>query len=231
MRLPALLLALSLSCGACAADPLSDLSTALGGDDFEAKRAAIQAVTGLPKDQDEKVLDALVRALGDRQAKAIAADALRSRAGVAKPKPGFPGGGYPNHPSQDTPAEWGKWVAMWKKDQTESKRIKDLEKKAKEAEEKEAQKKKEAEDAAKKPADGTAAATDANAIKTAQVEAIQGVRCRVHFRNGGSQVYALIAKRTDADGNLLSVRVAHLDGGGTEVLSADIIVRIEEDVK
>jgi hypothetical protein len=41
----------------------------------------------------------------------------------------------------------------------------------------------------------------------------------------------IVNKRTDQDGNLISVRVVHRDQGGEETLSADLIARIDEDVE
>jgi hypothetical protein len=41
----------------------------------------------------------------------------------------------------------------------------------------------------------------------------------------------VIFKRTDPDGVLQSVRIIHLDGGGEETLTADLIARIEESAR
>ena len=215
-----------------AADPLADLRSAMAGDDFSAKRAAIAAVTGMAKDQDEEVLNALIGALGDRQASTVAADALRARTGLSKPRPeARSASSYPGHPPSDSAGDWSAWVAAWKKEQAKDKKLTDLDKKTKQLEKEQKDKEKAEKD--KKP-DGDAKTDDKPAeakSRTAEVQAQRGPRCRIHFRNGGSKVYYLIAKRTDADGNLLSVRVAYLNDDGTEVLTADAIARLEEDVR
>lgn len=54
---------------------------------------------------------------------------------------------------------------------------------------------------------------------------------RVIFKNGSNLVCYILTRRTDADGNLLSVRIVHPDGSGEETLAAAMIARIEEDVK
>lgn len=233
--LTALPLVLIVAARLAAGDALEDYATAMAGDDFQAKRAAIQAVASLPKDQDEKVLGLLVQAVGDRQSTEVALAALRARTGLQKPGGWVKrGSGYPNYPTTDDAAGWGAWLSGWKKDNDEKKKLSDVEKKAKELEKKakELEKKK---DKKEGEADPAAAAGDQakpeDKPRIAEVAVEKGPRCRIHFKSGGSKVYYLLAKRTDADGNLLSVRVSYMDGGGTEVLTADAIARIDEDVK
>ncbi len=54
---------------------------------------------------------------------------------------------------------------------------------------------------------------------------------RIIFKNGSNLLCYILTRRTDADGNLLSVRIVHPDGSGEETLAAAMIARIEEDVK
>lgn len=242
MRSPlAIPFVLALTAQLFASDVVSTFNTAMGGDDFQAKRNAIQAVAGMPKDQEEQCLELLIRAVSDRQGSETALAALRSRTGLQRPVGRMmQGSGYPNYPLTDDAAGWGLWLSGWKKDHDEKKKLADVEKKAKDLEkktkelEKKEKDKKDGKDGGEttKEGDGDKSETKTgDKPATPIVEGEKGPRCRIHFKNGGSKVYYMLAKRTDADGNLLSVRVAYMDGGGTEVLTADAIARLDEDVK
>lgn len=216
-----------------AADPVASFKAAMAGDDFQAKRAAVQAVAGLSKDDEEQALTLLVQAAGDRQASEIAINALRARTGLQKPTGWVTkGSGFPNYPIEDTGAGWSAWLSGWKKVNDEKKKLSDVTKKAKELEEKTKalEKKDKEKDGAEAHADGDAAEKKEKPLPV-DINGERGPRCRVHFKNGGSKVYILLAKRTDADGNLLSIRVTYPDGGGKEVISVDSISRLEEDLK
>lgn len=250
MRIPLVItLACMLAATGFGADAVANFQTAMAGDDFQAKRGAIQALAGLSKDQDEKVLGLLVSAVSDRQASEAALDALRSRSGLAKPGGWVKrGGGFPNYPVTDDAAGWSSWLSAWKKANDEKKKVAEIDKKTKELEKKaedktdkaktdktkdgkEGEEGKGEETAGKEGEEKEGDKSDKNRTRTAEVDVERGPICRVHFRNGGSKVYRLVAKRTDADGNLLSIRVSHSGDGGTEVLTADAIARLEEDVK
>ncbi len=51
------------------------------------------------------------------------------------------------------------------------------------------------------------------------------------FKNGSNLICYILTRRTDADGNLISLRIVHPDGSGEETLDAAMVSRIEEDVR
>ena len=180
---------------------------AFSSEDFQAKRAAIRTMQDRASGPDREVIPLLIGKLGDRQGTDLLVQALKSRGGS----------GTPN--SQD-PAEWQAWLAtkqpVW-----------------------EAAAKKAAEDAAKKAATAamaanqggeTAPAAPPGERRTPALPDDLGTADRIIFRDGSSLVCYILARRLDTEGNLSSIRVIH-PGGGEETLKADIISRIEEDVR
>jgi len=196
--------------------------TAMGGQDFQAKKQAMQALAG----DDSIILPLLVQALNDRQVGEFALQALRSRTGLAAPTNKRVGGpGYPGYPQDDSSSSWSGWLADRTKAVEQEKLLKELKDKAN-----------------KKPDKTTAKPEDPNATpdvpanpdkqpKVAAIDTDLGTIDRVILRSGGALMCYVLSKRTDADGNLISIRVAHPDGGGEEVLQADLVARLEEDVK
>ncbi len=236
MRIAALrLLLLATMAGLLgAADPAADFKKAMASDDSVAKKDAIGAIGALPEDD---ALALLVSAVDDRQAHDAVVAALRARTSLA-PTARNRSAGYPGYPTADTGSAWGQWLAARTKEKTAEKKTSDLDKKLKDLEE--AKKKKDKDGKDGKAADG--AAPDGAAAETpgdtgkkgtlaVEAPADLGRPDRILFKNGGSLVCYILSKRTDADGVLQSVRIVHLGDGGEEILSADLIARIEEDIR
>ncbi len=228
-----LLFAVFSLCARAADDPFAVFNAAMAGQDFTAKRSAIAGLVAAPKTQDDAVYAALVAALSDRQGQDDAIQALRGRSGLRPPaKKGA--SQYPGYPASDAAAAWQAWLAARKQDLDNRAKIANTEKLAKEAKET-------ADKNAKKIAGKTDDKTDA-VISETPVAAVTpgkptwvpppelGKADRIFLKNGGSLVCYIQSKRLDADGNLRSVRVVHEDGG-EETLAADLIARIEEDVR
>ncbi|MBA3938100.1 MAG: hypothetical protein H0X38_11605 [Planctomycetes bacterium] len=238
MRIAALrLLLLALMAGLLgAADPAAAFKKAMASDDSVAKKDAIGAIGSLP---DADVLALLVSAVDDRQAHDAAVAALRGRTGL-QPTSRNRSAGYPGYPTADTGAAWGQWLAARTKEKDAEKKSAEQDKKLKELEEAKKKKEQEGKDGkdgkdgkGEKPADGTTAdaAPEKKSSLAVEPPADLGRPDRILFKNGGSLVCYILSKRTDADGVLQSVRIVHLDDGGEEILSADLISRIEEDIR
>lgn len=75
---------------------------------------------------------------------------------------------------------------------------------------------------------GEAAANDDSPPPTA--DRVDGLD-RVFLADGSILRCYVLTKRTDLEGRLTSVKIAHRDGGGEEVIDAALIARIEEDVR
>ena len=212
---PAFLM-LAASASLSAADSTSEvaaLQAALAGDDATAKKTTIRAVSSKSVGKDAEILPLLVAAISDRQAGEAAVNALRSRTGKT------PVGG--NYASGIDPvkihAAWQGWLEDWQKTQD----IKKLEKKVEKNSEK-----------IKEVAAITAENTPVVEKTTAQAPPEDlGKVDRVIFKAGGSLLCFIMSKRTDADGNLVSVRIVHPDGAGEETIAAGLISRIEEDIQ
>jgi hypothetical protein len=229
-------------------DPLAIFNKALGSGDSTEKREALRGLAGLGKDKDDEVLAALVKAVGDRQTHDDAVMALRSRIGL-EPTINNRGTGYPGYPNSDEPSDWSSWLAQRTKDKEQQKKLAENAKKLKELEEKEKAKKdgkepkegSEPKDGSKDgKGEGQAAQGDKPAVEGGEkpkasiaVEAPTdlGKPDRIIFKNGGSLVCYILSKRTDSSGVLQSVRLVHVDGGGEETIAADLIARIEEDIR
>jgi hypothetical protein len=258
MRASAVILSLSLALMApfaVAADAekvKTEFANAFGSGSASDKKEALRAAQGLGKDQDDIAYELLVKAVNDRQVHDEAVMALRARTGL-QPTLLNRGNGYPGYPSSDDASEWNNWLAARKKDKETQKKIAEGEKKLKEMEEAEKKKAAEGKDGKKdgdkkdgdKPADGTAVtdkpADDKTGDKKDGDKATDkpayeppsdlGRLDRIVFKSGGSLVCYILSKRVNADGVLQSVRVVHQNNGGEEILSADLIARIDEDIR
>lgn len=221
------LILMSLLCwaatGLVAADPVAVFNEAMATQDNAAKKRAIQGLLGLPKDQDDVLLPLLVKAVDDRQAGSSAISALRSRTGL-QPASGRGGNsGYPGYPSADTAAGWNAWLAARKADLDLKNKAKELEKKIEKLADKVDP---------DQPDDDTSASTgDSRTPQKLPPPTDLGGLDRIHFANGSTLLGYIISKRTDAEGQLVSIRVVHRDGAGEESISAELIARIDEDIE
>jgi hypothetical protein len=233
MRIAALrLLLLATMAGLLgAADPAAQFRKAMASDDSVAKKDAIGALGALPEDD---ALALLVGAVDDRQAHDAVVAALRARTSLA-PTARNRSAGYPGYPTADTGSAWGQWLAARTKEKTAEKKTSDLDKKVKDLEEAKKKKDKDGKAADGAAPDGATAETPGDTGKkgalAVEAPADLGRPDRILFKNGGSLVCYILSKRTDADGVLQSVRIVHLGDGGEEILSADLISRIEEDIR
>ena len=195
-------------------------AAAMGGQDATAKKEALQALISADAGSDEVILSLLVQALGDRQLGDQAIAALRARTGLQAPANKRVGGpGYPGYPKDDSASSWSGWLSERNKVKEQEKLLKALKDKDKKPE-----------------VTGGQPTRDEPATPTTKtrppvVDADLGSIDRVILKTGGALLCYVLSKRTDADGNLISIRIAHPDGGGEEVLQADLIARLEEDVK
>lgn len=197
-----------------AAEAIKALQTAMGKQDATAKKKALAVLGDKSVGKDDDVLPLLVSAVGDRQAAEFAVAALRRRTGLV-PSPNRGAGGYPAYPPEDTAAAWGTWLS----ERTKAKAIED------------ALKKKDEKPAAEPEAAPVAEAAPAAPKAAPVVDPDLGAIDRVIFTSGGALRCYVLSKRSDSDGHLISVRIAHVDGGGEEVLQADLIARLEEDIE
>ena len=240
------LLAVSLLTGA---DPaIAAFDRAMAGSDQTAKKSAIAALASTAVGTDDEVLPMLVRAVADRQAHDAAVAALRARTGL-RPAAGRGAGGYPAYPADDSAGAWSGWVAARAAARAAEEKLKETAKAAEEAKQAAADADAKAEaknedkeaDAAASPAAApveggeAVAAPTAPATATAKVEPGRdpefGGLDRITFKTGGSLLCYVLGKRLDVDGGLISVRIMHTDQGGEETLAADLIARVEEEIK
>jgi len=216
--LATLLVATSFGWAADAPSPtIAAFTTAMGGQDMQAKKKAMQALVG----EDDVILPILVSALGDRQVGEFALESLRARTGLTPPTNKRVGGpGYPGYPKDDSASSWSGWLAERTKAVEQEKLLEELKNKD--------DKKPEAKTGQTTSTEETATTSTP---KTTVPDADLGTIDRVILKTGGALRCYILSKRTDADGNIISIRIAHPDGGGEEVLQADLIARLEEDVK
>jgi hypothetical protein len=206
------------------------------------KKEALRLAQSLSKDQDDLAYELLVRGVNDRQVHDEAVMALRARTGL-QPTLLNRGNGYPGYPASDDASEWNNWLAQRKKDKETQKKIAEQEQKLKEMEAAEKEGKgKDGKGASgdkpagdkpvdgEKPADPTIAA-DENEKPAYEPPSDLGRLDRIVFKTGGSLVCYVLSKRVNADGVLQSVRIVHQNNGGEEILSADLIARIDEDIR
>ena len=245
MRAHALLMTLTLAlCG-----PTLGLPTLHAADDSEAKakfdqaftkgestdkKEALRAAQSLGKDQDDLAFELLIRGVSDRQVHDEAVMALRARTGL-QPTLMNRGNGYPGYPASDDASEWNNWLGQRKKEKDALKKTAENTAKLKALEEAE-KKKAEAKDG--KPGEtpvvegGKPAEGDKPVAKPVHEQPSDlGMLDRIVFKSGGSLVCYVLSKRTNADGVLVSVRVVHQNNGGEEILAADLIARIDEDIR
>ncbi|MBA3846922.1 MAG: hypothetical protein H0X45_09795 [Planctomycetes bacterium] len=225
------LAALALISPVAAEDGFDD---AFKTEDADAKRAAVKALADKAAGGDDEAYARLVQATGDRQSQDAAIAALRARSGL-KPSKGE-GGGYPGYPESDSPAAWQTWLKARTAEREKEEKVKEALKLAEEAK-KEAATKDPAKADGEAAAPGDAVVADPNAAPAKPAPAAArpstdlGRIDRVVFKTGGSLLCYILGKRVDDSGNLISVRVVHPDEGGEEVLSADLVARIEEDIE
>lgn len=226
-----LLLALALCGGLAAAEPgakepkkipldakaVEAFNKAFAGDDAGAKKAAAAALAAKPAGDDSDVIPLLIAKVDDRQASEAVMAALRGRTGL---QAGGPGDGSAEKPKR--PGEWQAWYGKWQEEQKTKKALAKVEKEIKKVETEIAK--------PDRPAGPAATASEAKPERRQAPDDL-GKPIRIYFRQGGTKMYYLISRRVDADGALVSVRVAHLDGGGEETLAADLIARIQEDAQ
>jgi hypothetical protein len=226
-RAPALFLALALCAGAAAADApkktpvnakaVEAFNKAFAGDDASAKKAAVAALAAKSSGDDADIVPILMGKVDDRQAAEAVMSALRTRTGL---QAGGPGDGSADRPKR--PADWQAWYGKWQEQQKTKQALAKVEKEIKKVES----------EIAKPDGNPATPATAAEArAEKRQAPDDLGKPVRIYFRQGGTKMYYLISRRVDADGTLVSVRVAHTDGGGEETLAADLIARIQEDAQ
>jgi hypothetical protein len=226
LLIPALLTLLSVGAWAAENSAISDFKTAMQGQDATAKKTAVKALANPSAGSDADVLPLLVQALSDRQVSDQALEALRARTGLQPPTNKRLGGpGYPGYPKDDSSGSWSAWL-------DERKKAKEQEELLKALKDKETGDKGKGKDG-KAPGDAPITDDPSGVAKPAPtvVDTDLGTLDRVILKTGGALLCYVLNKRLDADGNLISVRIAHPDGGGEEVLQAEFISRIEEDVK
>ena len=216
---PALLLVITAGFATAAVAPeagpapqVAALQAALATDNATAKKEAIRALSDKSVGKDEEVLAMLVGAISDRQAGEAAVSALSSRMGKT------PVGG-----SYRTGIDTAKIQAAWQKAYDDWKKAQDIKKLEKKVEKNTDKIKGVATVVEVKP-------SGEKAVPTAPAEDL-GKMDRVNFVAGGSLLCFVMSKRTDVDGKLVSVRVVHPDGAGEETIAAELISRIDEDIK
>jgi hypothetical protein len=219
-----IILAAILSCSLFAAeDAVANFKKAMSTQDQAEKKKAIQGLLALPAEQDDTVLTLLASAVGDRQASSSAVSALRSRTGM-QPSAKRGSGGFPDYPPEDSSSAWNAWITARKADLDLKKAAKDIEKKLEKIEQK------------IDPATDTSIPTDNESPNNRTVKNLPppedlGGLDRIHFVNGSTLIGYIVSKRTDAEGQLVSIRVVHRDAAGEESIAADLISRIDEDIQ
>jgi hypothetical protein len=196
---------------------------AMAGDDFTVKRAAIEALVSKDAGDDDTILPLLIAIVDDRQGSEPAIKALRARTGLAPAEGGSyrQSSAYPGYPASDSRASWDAWLAARTKDIETKKTLAEIEKKI--------------DKVAEQTKPGEAKPEEATAEVIAPPPRIPtddlGKPDRLVYKSGRTLIAFVRSKRLDGDGNLVSVRVVHLDGAGEEVIDAAGISRIEEDVE
>lgn len=224
MRILPLLLLAALAF--TADNPLAKTATAaLAGDDPYAKRDAVKALGDKGAIDDDAAYPIIVQAVGDRAAHDAAVAAFRARSGLTPPSSYAGGTQYPGYPASEDTAGFAAWHQAWKKAMDEKKRLADLEKKVDKSKPKAAAG---ADDA--KPADEAPADVAPVAPPKIQTDGL-GKLDRIVYKSGRSLIAYIRSKRTDADGNIVSLRVVHKDGDGEEVIDMAQVARIEEDIE
>lgn len=199
---------------------------AMAGADYQAKRAAITALSSI--EDDDAVFPLLVQALGDRQARKNAISALRSRAGLA---PNSRSSGYPGYPESDDASGWNAWLAARQKDIDTQKAIEEAQAEAEEALAKaeEAAEESGEEDLNDDADDSSPAPSKGEIPPPPPIDAVYGKPDRIIFKDGSILIGYVTVKRKDLTGALTSIHVVHLGNAGEEDIEAALITRLQED--
>ncbi len=193
---------------------VAEFKKAMTGQEFAAKRTAIQALASKDAGDDDTILPLLVSAVGDRQGSDPAIKALRARTGLVPPESKRAASAYPGYPSADTQDAWGVWLQARTKDLAIQKKL----------------------EPPKAAAAAPVATTEAPAAAPVDVPPPiptddLGKIDRIVYKSGRTLTAYVRSKRLDGDGNLVSVRVVHRNGSGEEVIDAQVIARIEDDIE
>jgi hypothetical protein len=198
-------------------------NTAFSGDDAAAKKAAAAALGSPSAGDDSDILPLLMAKVEDRQGSDAVMHALRARTGL----PAAPvGEGSADRPKR--PKDWQAWYGTWQKEQTVKADLAKAEaERAKLTSEVKELAGDKAPDAAADP-DATDGAAAVVAASSKPLPDDLGKPVRILFVNGGSMRAYIQSRRLDADGNLISLRIVHAEGG-EETLAAHLIARIDEE--
>jgi hypothetical protein len=242
--------------GACLSAPLGhaadakevqeQFAKAFSEGDSSDKKKALKQAQSLSKENDDVAFELLIKAVNDRQVHDEAVLALRARTGL-QPTLLNRGTGYPGYPSSDDASEWNNWLSARKKAKETQQKLEEQEKKLKDLEAEKAKEKtkenvKDESAAGEKPTtdekpetgDGKTPEGEEPIVKAPPVyepPSDLGRLDRIVFKSGGSLVCFILSKRMNADGVLQSIRIVHPNNGGEEILSADLIARIDEDIR
>lgn len=200
---------------ASAADAVAEAQTALAGNEAAAKKSALKALANKSAGDDAVVIPLLLGALADRQAGEAAASILRSRTG-SSPK----GGTWIPGKEEQTVKAWTEWWAT----EQQKRQVQELQKKAKGTTKDKAQDVVPAKPEAEEK-------TEVKAPRAVVLPDDLGKIDRIILKAGGSMLCYIQSRRTDAEGNLVSLRIIHPESGGEEILGADLISRVDEDVR
>ncbi len=205
-----LLLAASL---AWSADAVADAQAAMASNDATAKKSALRALGSKGAGDDAAAISLLIGALSDRQGGEAAVNALKSRTG-ASPK----GGTWIPGKEADTIEAWQGWYAA----EQQKKKVADLQKKADAPAKKKPVVEQNTEDVPQ---------PEAKPAKVVVLPEDLGRLDRIILKAGGSMLCYIQSRRTDADGNLVSLRIVHPENGGEEILPAALVSRVDEDIR
>lgn len=213
----ALILALALGAILPAADSGSQavaaFKEAFATQDASAKKAALRALAS--GGNNSEIIPLLIAQVEDRQVSDAVMATLRSRTGTGLSMDAAANGSAAN---PKRPGEWQAWFRAWQEQEKSKQDVAKLQAKV------------DSRDPSRKTTPQPPAAAPVSSEPTAHRAAPDdlGKPVRIFFHGGASKLYHVISRRIDADGNLVSLRVAHPDGGGEETLAADIIARIQE---
>ncbi|MFW5845084.1 MAG: hypothetical protein ACOCXJ_02550 [Planctomycetota bacterium] len=210
----------------------------MAGSDYQAKREAVTSLAALP--DDDRAYPALIQALGDRQAKEAAIRALRQRSGLQPARSRGGNTGYPGYPAADTPSAWSTWNQARRQEQQTQAAVEEARSLAlaAQAEAKETGAEDPAGDADDQaeadagPSGDDEAQEDGRPPPRSSVPAERlGPPDRIFFKDGSILIGHVTVQRRDLTGQLTSVHVVHTGGGGEEDIDAELISRIEEDIR
>jgi hypothetical protein len=241
MFLLLLLLVTTQALRAAEAPQVATFTTAMAGQDFQAKRAAISSLSSV-KD-DEVVYKLLIGAVADRQSSKLAIQALRSRSGLQPSSVKGGNTGYPGYPADDSAGAWGAWNQARKAELEAKAKLAEALAKAEEAKRKaenpdgeatepgaEGETGTEGGEAGEGGEGGEGALTTTQAAIPAE---LLGKLDRIFFKDGSILVGYITVYRRDMTGRLTSIHIVHGNqaGGGEEDVEAELISRIEDDIE